>query len=120
MILDIDLIGSIKPHLYSEISSVGVGKSTVTISSSIIGIFQLKFYTVEENGERAYIQVEEDVEIVIGRDKVKAELGNFYQLFYTEQMVKLNLIPLLTDIVARSKTFCNLPRADLTIDCLLG
>ena len=55
-------------------SPVGVGKSTVTFSSSIIGIFQLKFYTVEENGRRAYIQLEEDVEIVIGRDKVKAEL----------------------------------------------
>jgi len=49
--------------------AVGVGKSTVTFSSSIIGIFQLKFYTVEKNGKRAYIQLEEDVEIVIGRDK---------------------------------------------------
>jgi len=49
--------------------AVGVGKSTVTFSSSIIGIFKLKFYTVEENGKRAYIQMEEDLEIVIGRDK---------------------------------------------------
>jgi len=48
--------------------AVGLGKSTVTITSSIIGIFQMKFFTVE-NGERAYIQLEEDVEIVIGRDK---------------------------------------------------
>jgi len=49
--------------------AIDMGKSIVTFSSSIIGIFQLKFYTVEENGERAYIQLEEDVEIVIGRDK---------------------------------------------------
>jgi len=48
--------------------AVGLGKSTVTISSSIIGIFQMKFFTVQ-NGDRAYIQLEEDVEIVIGRDK---------------------------------------------------
>merc|ERR1711974_249406 len=48
--------------------AVGLGKSTVTISSSIIGIFQMKFFTVQ-NGDRAYFQLEEDVEIVIGRDK---------------------------------------------------
>jgi len=48
--------------------AVGLGRSTVTISSSIIGIFHLKFFTIE-NGERVYVQLEEEVEIVIGRDK---------------------------------------------------
>ena len=51
----------------------------MTFSSSIIGIFQMKFFTVgnKDNGEnvdnkeRTYIQMEEDVEIVIGRDKVE-------------------------------------------------
>ena len=50
----------------------------MTFSSSIIGIFQMKFFTVGnkangenvDNKERTYIQMEEDVEIVIGRDKV--------------------------------------------------
>ena len=54
----------------------------MTFSSSIIGIFQMKFFTVGnkakgengetvDNNERTYIQMEEDVEIVIGRDKVE-------------------------------------------------
>ena len=51
----------------------------MTFSSSIIGIFQMKFFTVGnkangenvDNKERTYIQMEEDVEIVIGRDKVE-------------------------------------------------
>ena len=59
--------------LYFKIFPVGLGRSTVTISSSIIGIFHLKFFTVD-NGERAYVQMEEDVEIVIGRDKVSIVL----------------------------------------------
>ena len=61
---------------YFKISPVGLGKSTVTIRSSIIGIFQMKFFTVLQTGERAYIQPEEDVEIVIGRDKVPTFLQN--------------------------------------------
>ena len=52
-----------------EIFAVGLGRSTVSISSSIIGIFHLNFFTIE-NGQRADVQLEEDVEIVIGRDKV--------------------------------------------------
>ena len=51
-------------------SPVGQGRSTVTFTSSIIGIFQLKFYTILENGARKDIPLEEEVEIVIGRDKV--------------------------------------------------
>ena len=42
----------------------------MTLTSSIIGIFQLKFYTFLENGTRKDIPLEEEVEIVIGRDKV--------------------------------------------------
>ena len=51
-------------------SSVGQGRSTVTFTSSIIGIFQMKFFTFLENGTRKDIPLEEEVEIVIGRDKV--------------------------------------------------
>ena len=51
-------------------SPVGKGRSTVTFTSSIIGIFQLKFYTFLENGTRKDLPLEEEVEIVIGRDKV--------------------------------------------------
>ena len=42
----------------------------MTFTSSIIGIFQLKFYTFLENGTRKDLPLEEEVEIVIGRDKV--------------------------------------------------
>ena len=59
--------------LHFSIFPVGLGRSTVTISSSIIGIFHLKFFTIE-NGERVYVQLEEEVEIVIGRDKVSTFL----------------------------------------------
>ena len=67
------------PFLCQFSNPVGIGRSTVTFSSSIIGIFQMKFFTVgnKDNGEnvdnkeRTYIQMEEDVEIVIGRDKVE-------------------------------------------------
>ena len=51
-------------------SPVDQGRSTVTFTSSIIGIFQLKFYTFLENGSRKDLPLEEEVEIVIGRDKV--------------------------------------------------
>ena len=40
----------------------------------------MKFFTVLETGERAYIQPEEDVEIVIGRDKVFEQECRFFQI----------------------------------------
>ena len=58
------------PFLCQFSNPVGIGRSTVTFSSSIIGIFQLKFYTFLENGTKKDIPLEEEVEIVIGRDKV--------------------------------------------------
>ena len=68
-----------------QIFPVRLGRSTVTISSSIIGIFHLKFFTVE-NGERAYIKLEEEVEIVIGRDKVSIFLICFYHVTILTQV----------------------------------
>ena len=68
-----------------QIFPVRLGRSTVTISSSIIGIFHLKFFTVD-NGERAYVQMEEDVEIVIGRDKVSIFLICFYHVTILTQL----------------------------------
>ena len=69
-----------------KIFPVGLGRSTVTISSSIIGIFHLKFFTVDNNGEQVYIKLEEDVEIVIGRDKVSIFLICFYHVTILTQL----------------------------------
>ena len=55
---------------YWQSFSVASGeKKTFHITSSIIGIFKLKFYRLLDQ-DKVYLDPEHDVEVVIGRSKV--------------------------------------------------
>ena len=52
-------------------SSVKVGENcSIQITSSIIGIFYIKFFAVDEFEEQVFLNSSFDIEVVIGRSKV--------------------------------------------------